>query len=54
MYLNSWPNRNAEPRDSTTSTRVPTDEERAHGHENMAYVAEEVAGVANSLDDKKD
>merc|ERR1719334_1676194 len=47
--------RNAEPRDSTTSTRVPIDEERAHGHENMAYVAEEVAGVAsNSLDDKKD
>ena len=55
-------NRNATPQDLTvsgTNFESLSDQEesdsRAHGHENMAYVADEVAGVASTaVDDKRD
>ena len=51
--------RNAADHDSNEETNQLSNPEegdsRANGHENLAYVADEVAGVASSsLEDKKD
>ena len=51
--------RNAADHDSNEETNQLSNQEegdsRTNGHENLAYVADEVAGVASSsLEDKKD